>query len=165
MEGVPVVPPTVFPVQLIHPEAEIPVKEQDPVLVSVIFLTRLSSTVFTWPLPIVREIPVNCEPSELLIAHAHYDHTDADEDINCVFPLARLWELEVEGYIGECAPVHYSLMGYVPEVRRIVRAAADHVIPGLRTQEVDVVVVSGGCVRGAISAAYSPHVASRPTRT
>jgi D-proline reductase (dithiol) PrdB len=93
----------------------------------------------------VREIPVDCEPAELLIAHAHYDHTDADEDINCIFPLARLWELEVEGYIGECAPVHYSLMGYVPEVKRIVRAAVERVIPGLRAQEVDVVVVSGGC--------------------
>jgi D-proline reductase (dithiol) PrdB len=93
----------------------------------------------------VREIPVDCEPSDLLIAHAHYDHTDADEDINCVFPLARLWELEVEGYIGECAPVHYSLMGYVPEVKRIVRAAIEQIIPALRTQEVDVAVVSGGC--------------------
>jgi D-proline reductase (dithiol) PrdB len=93
----------------------------------------------------VREIPVDCEPSELLIAHAHYDHTDADEDINCVFPLARLWELEVEGYIGECAPVHYSLMGYVPEVDRIVRAANQHIIPGLRAREISLVVVSGGC--------------------
>ncbi len=93
----------------------------------------------------VREIPVGCEPSDLLIAHAHYDHADADEDINCVFPLARLWELEVEGYVGECAPVHYSLMGYVPEVARIVQTALEQVIPSLRAQEVDVVLVSGGC--------------------
>lgn len=93
----------------------------------------------------VREIPVGCEPSDLLIAHAHYDHSDADEDINCVFPLARLWELEVEGYLGECAPVHYSLMGYVPEARRIVRTAVEQVIPALKAQEVDVVIVSGGC--------------------
>jgi D-proline reductase (dithiol) PrdB len=93
----------------------------------------------------VREVPVNCEPSELLIAHAHYDHTDADEDINCVFPLARLWELEVEGYVGECAPLHYSLMGYVPQVTRIVQTAVEQIIPGLRAQEVDVVLVSGGC--------------------
>jgi len=93
----------------------------------------------------VREIPVDCEPSDLVIAHAHYDHSDADEDINCVFPLARLWELEVEGCIGECAPVHYSLMGYVPEVKRIVQAAVQHIIPGLRAREIDAVVVSGGC--------------------
>ncbi|NWG13037.1 MAG: hypothetical protein HXY20_05820 [Acidobacteria bacterium] len=93
----------------------------------------------------LREIPVDCEPSRLLIAHAHYDHTEADEDINCVFPLPRLWELEVEGFIGECAPVHYSLMGYVPEVRLIVGTCVRQIIPGLRDAGVHAVVVSGGC--------------------
>ncbi len=93
----------------------------------------------------VREIPVDCDASRLLIAHAHYDHTEADEDINCVFPLPRLWELEVEGFIGECAPVHYSLMGYVPEVWLIVRTCVQHIIPGLQAAGVDTVLVSGGC--------------------
>ncbi len=93
----------------------------------------------------VREIPVDCDASKLLIAHAHYDHTEADEDINCVFPLPRLWELELEGFIGECAPVHYSLMGYVPEVRLIVQTCVQQIVPELRDAGVDVAVVSGGC--------------------
>ncbi len=93
----------------------------------------------------VREIPVDCDSSKLLIAHAHYDHTEADEDINCVFPLSHLWELEIEGFIGECAPMHYSLMGYVPEVRLIVRTCVQQIIPGLRDAGVDAAVVSGGC--------------------
>jgi len=101
----------------------------------------------------VREIAVGCEPSELLIAHAHYDHTDANEDINCVFPLPRLWELEVEGFIGECAPVHYSLMGRVPEVELIVQACVQKIIPGLRDAAVDAVIVSGGCELSHQSAA------------
>ncbi|HYK88634.1 MAG TPA: glycine/sarcosine/betaine reductase selenoprotein B family protein [Acidobacteriota bacterium] len=92
-----------------------------------------------------REIPVSADAAELAIAHAHYDHTEADEDINCVFPLARLVELEVEGFIGEAAPTHYSFMGYVPEVKPILDATARDIIPRLRKQGVDVVVVSGGC--------------------
>ena len=101
----------------------------------------------------VREIPVDCEPSELMIAHAHYDHAEADEDINCVFPLARLWELEVEGIIGECAPVHYSLMGHVPEVKLLLDTTARQILPGLHAAKVDAAVVSGGCELSHQSAA------------
>jgi D-proline reductase (dithiol) PrdB len=101
----------------------------------------------------LRLIPLDCDPAELAIAHAHYDHSEADEDINCVFPLARLSELEMEGFIGECAPMHYSMMGYVPEVKPILQTAQREVIPGLKKQQVDVVVVSGGCELSHQSAA------------
>jgi len=100
-----------------------------------------------------REIPVDTDPAELAIAHAHYDHTEADEDINCVFPLTRLIELEVEGFIGECAPAHYSMMGYVPEVKPILDTTVREIIPRLRKQEVDAVAVSGGCEMSHQSAA------------
>jgi D-proline reductase (dithiol) PrdB len=92
-----------------------------------------------------REIPLEAESTELAIAHAHYDHTEADEDINCVFPLMRLLELEVEGFIGECADVHYTLMGYVPEVDRIVATAVNEMIPLLKERSIDVAVISGAC--------------------
>ena len=93
----------------------------------------------------LREIPVDADPMELEIAHAHYDHSDADEDITCVFPLVRLRELEVEDFIGECAEVHYGLMGYIPEVKSGLKTASDEIIPRLQQQKVDVVVISGGC--------------------
>jgi len=92
-----------------------------------------------------REIPADADPTELGIAHAHYDHTEADEDPNCVFPLARLLELEAEDLIGECAPLHYSLMGYVPEVKPILETTVKEIIPRLMAQEIDIVIVSGGC--------------------
>ncbi len=101
----------------------------------------------------VRQVPTDCDPAELGIAHAHYDHSEADEDVNCVFPLARLIELEMEGLIGECAPMHFSMMGYVPEVKLILQTAQREVIPGLRKLDVDVVVVSGGCALSHQSAA------------
>jgi D-proline reductase (dithiol) PrdB len=92
-----------------------------------------------------REIPKGADSSMLAVAHAHYDHSDADEDVNCVFPLTRLLELELDGFIGECAEMHYSLMGYVPEVRRLQSTVAQSIIPALRKRSVDAVVVSGGC--------------------
>ena len=40
-----------------------------------------------------RLIPGDVEASQLMVTHEHYDHTDADQDINCVFPIDRLREL------------------------------------------------------------------------
>ncbi len=101
----------------------------------------------------MRQIPADCDTSELGIAHAHYDHSEADEDVNCVFPLSRLAELEMEGFLGESAQVHYSMMGYVPELKPILQTVQREIIPGLRKQEVDAVLVSGGCELSHQSAA------------
>lgn len=100
-----------------------------------------------------REISLDAESTDLAIAHAHYDHSEADEDINCVFPLIRLVELEVEGFVGECADTHYTLMGYVPEAPLVVATAAKEIIPRLKQRGVDVAIISGGCELSHQSAA------------
>jgi D-proline reductase (dithiol) PrdB len=101
-----------------------------------------------------REISLEADSTDLNIAHAHYDHSEADEDINCIFPWMRLVELEVEGFIGECAEIHYSMMGYVPEVKLILSTVEREIIPKLKSRGVDVVVVSGGCEMSHHSAAW-----------
>lgn len=55
-----------------------------------------------------RVIPGTAEPADLTISHLAYDRTDALSDINLVFPLPRLRELEVEGVIGRVADRHYG---------------------------------------------------------
>lgn len=45
---------------------------------------------------------------ELCITHDHYDRRDAARDINLIFPLERLLELEQEGVIGHVADNHYG---------------------------------------------------------
>jgi len=92
-----------------------------------------------------REVSLEADSTELLIAHAHYDHGEAEEDVNCVFPMMRLLELEVEGFIGECANIHYSLMGFVPEVQLILDTVTNEIIPLLKDRKVEAVLVSGGC--------------------
>jgi len=46
-----------------------------------------------------RLIPGDLQASQLMVTHEHYDHTDADQDINCVFPIDRLREFAAEGII------------------------------------------------------------------
>src|SRR5436309_12053286 len=53
-----------------------------------------------------REIPPDVDTSQLMVTHHHYDHTDADGDINVVFPIDVLRDLNSEGFIGGIAKQH-----------------------------------------------------------
>src|SRR5215475_12488601 len=53
-----------------------------------------------------REIPADVDSKDLMVSHHHYDHDDADEDINVVFPIDALRDLQTEGFIGEVATKH-----------------------------------------------------------
>ena len=55
-----------------------------------------------------RVIPRTALPDELCITHEHYDRRDAAADINLLFPLERLLELEARGIIGRVANDHFS---------------------------------------------------------
>ncbi|MFL5667577.1 MAG: glycine/sarcosine/betaine reductase selenoprotein B family protein, partial [Ktedonobacteraceae bacterium] len=47
-----------------------------------------------------RAIPRSATAEDLCISHDRYDRRDAERDLNLVFPLERLLELEAEGAIG-----------------------------------------------------------------
>lgn len=49
--------------------------------------------------PSFREIPKTARQEDFGIAHTHYDHSLAEQDINVIFPLRRLIELERDGRI------------------------------------------------------------------
>ncbi len=82
-----------------------------------------------------RVIPRDAHRGDLAISHQAYDRTDALRDINLVFPIERLRELEAEGAIGRLAGDHYGfgLMGSAKRLlpamkevaRRIGRAGVD----------------------------------------
>src|SRR5467141_5032648 len=56
--------------------------------------------------PTFRVIPKAAPPADLAISHQTYDRTDALRDINLVFPIERLRELEAERVIGRLAEEH-----------------------------------------------------------
>jgi D-proline reductase (dithiol) PrdB len=55
-----------------------------------------------------RAIPRAAQAADLCLTHEHYDRRDAARDMNLVFPLERLRELEAAGIIGRVAGVHYG---------------------------------------------------------
>ena len=63
--------------------------------------------------PTFRGIPSWVDTKDLTITHDYYDHRDADQDINVVFPIQRLRELQAKGIIGGIAPRHFSFMGHI----------------------------------------------------
>jgi len=65
--------------------------------------------------PTMRVIPSSTSAADLMITHDYYDHSDADKDINIVFPIERLREMAAEGIIGSLAPRFFSFMGHIDE--------------------------------------------------
>ena len=85
-----------------------------------------------------REIPKGIDVTELAVSHNYYDHTDADRDVNCVFPIERFRELEEEGYIGELAPVNYTIMGRIFRRTALQNQIAVEITKRLKQEGVDV---------------------------
>lgn len=74
----------------------------------------------------------------LRVAHDHYNHKDgADEDINVVFPLDRLRELEARGAVGQLSPVHIGFMGFIMRPEKIAEEMAPAVIRVLKEATVE----------------------------
>ncbi len=84
--------------------------------------------------------PIN----DLMITHDHYNHSDAEKDINIVFPIQRLWELEEEGIIGRTAEKHYGFMGHMLEhhIQTLIDQTAPQVSDELKKDAVDIVLLT-----------------------
>lgn len=91
-----------------------------------------------------RVIPDETPLKELTISHGHYDKTFALKDINCVFPIARLHELKVEGVIGSLATYHIGIMGYIPQVEQLNTISAPAIVKLLKEDQVDIAIISPG---------------------
>jgi len=83
--------------------------------------------------------------SDLMVTHHHYDHTDADRDINVVFPIDALRELAAEGFIGEVAREHVGYMGYTMQLKQMYEQTAPAIAEEIdKRSRADVVVLTGG---------------------
>jgi D-proline reductase (dithiol) PrdB len=92
----------------------------------------------------VRFIPSSIQEKDLMISHTHFDRMDADQDINCVFPLFRLKELALKGSIGGVATHHYGLMGYIPNTTPLVEETIPLILKQLLEDKVDAVILNPG---------------------
>ncbi|MEK6656249.1 MAG: glycine/sarcosine/betaine reductase selenoprotein B family protein [Nitrospirota bacterium] len=96
--------------------------------------------------PTYREILLNTPNSELMITHDYYDHKDADKDINIVFPIDRLKEMQAAGEIREIAEINYGLMGHVDEnyIPALINATAPKIAERLKKNNVDAAILTPG---------------------
>jgi hypothetical protein len=79
----------------------------------------------------IRPIPRDTPAGDLRIYHHGYRDTDPDEDPNCIFPIARLRELESAGVIGALVDPAWSfVMVYSP--RREIEERAPVLVAALR---------------------------------
>ena len=92
-----------------------------------------------------RTIGGDAVTADLMVTHHHYDHADADRDLNVVFPLDALRDLARDGVIGAVAPEHVGFMGYTMQLRRMYEETAPEIAARVNQESrPDVVVLSGG---------------------
>ena len=88
----------------------------------------------------IRYLPKTVLQEEIGIAHAHYDHSLAEQDINVIFPVHRLAELERDGIIGSLTDTQYSL-SYVNNVVPLLEEVVPALISRLKSDGVDVLLL------------------------
>ena len=87
-----------------------------------------------------REIPGNAEV--LTWTHAYYAPDRGGEDLDSVFPLWTLRELENEGVVGGLNHRHFSFMGAIHEPAPLVERTAPEVTRKLADDGVDAVLLT-----------------------
>ena len=92
-----------------------------------------------------RIIDSNANAADLMVTHHHYNHSDADRDINVVFPIDALRSLADEGFIGGLARSNVGFMGYTMQLKRMYEETAPAIAEHIDKQSrADIVVLTGG---------------------
>jgi len=95
-----------------------------------------------------RELPGSVNTADLTITHGapqeHYDRAQALADMNVIFPIDRLRELQAKGVIGAVAGKHLTLMGYSLRLQRYYNETAPAVAKEIERSPVDAVLLTAG---------------------
>lgn len=91
-----------------------------------------------------RALAADTPLQDLVIAHQHYDHTDADRDPNIVFPLETLRELAADGTIAKPADRHFSY-GFTTRLRELYEVTFPQLVRDIERSGADAVIVTAGC--------------------
>jgi D-proline reductase (dithiol) PrdB len=94
-----------------------------------------------WGDPSYRIIPKTATEQDVRLYHMHIDPEYAERDLNCLFPLARLLDLEKAGEIGHSAERHYSIMGYILRPEELLEKTVPALIRNLKEDHADIVVL------------------------
>ena len=115
-----------------------------------------------------KEIPIEVEESDLRFAARGYDPAAVHEDANSELPVARLFEFEKNGIIGQLNPVFWSFSGFIPDAGRLVEDLVPKLIERVRRYEVQaalLVPASVLCHQSVGLVARALELAGIPTMT
>jgi D-proline reductase (dithiol) PrdB len=90
-----------------------------------------------------RIIPANTPREQITITHDYYDHSDAEKDLNILFPLDMINRLVQVGCVGALA-TSYGFMGHIepPHVETLIHKTAPQVAGMLKQERVDAVLLT-----------------------
>ncbi len=91
-----------------------------------------------------REIKYDTKSEDLMVSHGGYDNGDVNKDINCMFPIDRLKELQESGFIKELAPVNYGFMGGGGDQEKFASYTGPEIAKKLKEESVDAVLLTAG---------------------
>ncbi|MCG6926840.1 MAG: hypothetical protein LJF30_16230 [Acidobacteria bacterium] len=94
-----------------------------------------------WGDPSYRVLPRDTRTGDATSWHMHIDTSVPAQDLDSVMPLARLAELESEGFVGSSAPSHYSFMGYILKEKALLEGSVPPMIAQMKGEEVDAVLL------------------------
>lgn len=91
-------------------------------------------------------IPNDASSSDFQIHDSYYNHSDADEDLNCQFPIDRLREVAASKEIGRVADRFWSgFMGRIYDRTKIMEESAPAFAVELGKDEVDLLIAVPAC--------------------
>jgi D-proline reductase (dithiol) PrdB len=90
-----------------------------------------------WGDPSFRVLPRTTTSPDIRVCHLHVNPRNAEQDLNCLFPIERLNELEAAGEVGRAAPRHYSTMGYILEPTVLLGETVPAIVRLMREDGVD----------------------------
>lgn len=91
-----------------------------------------------------RVIPNNAPTSELMVSHGGYDNGDVNKDVNCMFPIDRMRELEAQGFIKEFSEVNFGFMGGGGDQTAFLEVTGPEIARQLKAANVDAVLLTAG---------------------
>ncbi|MGI9326720.1 MAG: glycine/sarcosine/betaine reductase selenoprotein B family protein [Pseudomonadales bacterium] len=83
------------------------------------------------------------DAKDFQIHDSYYNHSDADSDINCIFPVERLRELAAAGVVGQVSPRLWSgFMGRIYNRSKVLEESGPAFAAALSDDAVDVLVAA-----------------------
>ena len=90
-----------------------------------------------------RVISGDLDGKDLTFDDTHYDHSCAEKDINCIFPIDRVRELAAEKRVGGLTERHFSL-GFSSALRELRETTIPRLAREVDKARPDVVLLTGG---------------------